>query len=100
MFITKKLKCKSSKKRFDGISWIDILTHDKWYDVTYETWLDDEYKNQESYKLNNRWRSYSIINNLGESQKISPAEFKILFDIDRDKIREDIIDEILNNLIY
>ena len=64
----------------------------KWYDGEYETWPSED-----GYRLNGSWRRYWAVNEQGEKEEITKAWFKIMFEHDIEKIRDEKINNILKN---
>ena len=93
-----KFLCKSTTSRSSGRSSklfdTDIVTFEegKWYDGEYETWSWED-----GYRCNDGWRKYWVINEQDVKEEIQRAWFKIMFEYDIEKIRDEKINEILKN---
>ncbi len=59
----------------------------KWYDGEYETWSDNEISNKESYRLNNRWKNYWVVNEMDQKEGISIAHMNTIFEMKMDNLR-------------
>ncbi len=99
--IKTKFYCKGTSKTaprgssFDNLQWSDRFIEGKWYDGVYELWYDDEERNKESYRLNNRWRKYLVINESGIEEEISKPMMNAIFEMDKDEMRNIKIEQIL-----
>ena len=101
MIVKTKFLCKTGSRTaprgsypnadtLEGIKWQDRFIEDKWYDGEYETWsLED------GYRINNGWRKYWVINELGEKEEISRPMFKVLFETDTYKLRDRKIEDLI-----
>jgi hypothetical protein len=94
--IKTKFLCRNGSRRGSGtippITWIDIYIEGKWYDGEYET-----YDWEDGYRVNGAWRRYWVVNELGEREQILKAEFKVIFETKVEELRDNKIDQILNN---
>ena len=85
MWISKKFKCKGTMKTCPSMdpsyTWLEEFIEGKWYDCYYET---------------SGWYEYKAISEIGKEVKFSKAEFNIVFFVDHDEIRDQLIDEIIN----
>jgi hypothetical protein len=98
VIVKTKFLCKSttsissgrSSKLFDT----DLVTFEKgkWYDGEYETWSSED-----GFRLNGGWRRYWAVNEQCKKEEIHKAWFKIMFEYDIEKIRDEKINNILNN---
>ncbi len=98
MWINKKYKCKGTMKTSPSLEgeWIDQFVEGKWYDCQYNTWSHEEEKNKLYCRLNGGWDGYKSISESGVEIELSRAEFNVVFYVDYDEIREQLIDEILS----
>jgi len=71
-------------------TWVDKFIEGKWYDAEYETWDWED-----GYRINGGWRTYWVINELGEKEELSRPYMDVLFHHDIVEIRDRKIDEIL-----
>ncbi len=86
-----KFLCKSTTSVSSGRSKLVITFQEgKWYDGEYETW-----KWEEGYQTNGGWRRYWVINEQGKKEEIHRNWFKIQFETDLDKLRDNKIKNIL-----
>ncbi len=91
-----KFLCKSttsvSSGRSSKLFKTDLITFQegKWYDGEYETW-----KWEKGYRTNGGWRRYWVINEQGKKEEIHRNWFKIQFETDLDKLRDNKIENIL-----
>ena len=94
MIHKEKWKCKATAQTSGrlGSQWKDRFIKGKWYDGEYETWPSED-----GYRLNGSWRRYWAVNEQGEKEEITKAWFKIMFEHDIEKIRDEKINNILNN---
>ncbi len=76
------------------IQWKDRFIEGKWYDGEYETWSFDK-----GYEMNDGWRKYWVVNEMGKKEEISRIEMKAIFEIDIKKLRDNKIDQIINDKI-
>lgn len=93
--IKTKFLCRCGSRRGLGshpINWVDTYIEGKWYDGEYETWSWED-----GYRINGGWRRYWVVNELGEREEMVKAEFKVIFETKVDKIRDNKIDQILDN---
>lgn len=74
------------------IKWSDRFIEGKWYDGEYQTWSFED-----GYRLNGGWCRYWVINEQGKKEEISRAEFKAIFETDIENLRNEKINNILNN---
>jgi hypothetical protein len=100
--IKTKYYCKGTSRRAPGrgaklgnITWTDRFVKDNWYEGTYELWYDDEERNNNMYRLNNKWRKYKVINESGVEEEISKHHMDVIFEMDKDEIRNQKIEQIL-----
>jgi hypothetical protein len=94
--IKTKFLCKSGSRTgsaYGGV-WIDKFIEGKWYDGEYETWSWED-----GYRVNNGWRRYWIVNELGEKEEISKGHIKIIFETDTQQLRDRKIEDIINENI-
>ena len=92
MIVKTKFLCKSGSRTGSklGGPWVDRFIEGKWYDGEYETWTSEE-----GFRLNGGWRRYWAVNEQGEKEEITKAWFKIMFEHDIEKIRDEKINNIL-----
>jgi len=76
------------------IQWQDRFIEGKWYDGEYETWGF-----QSGYELNGGWRRYWVVNEMGEKEHIPKAHMKAIFEFDIQKLRDNKIEQIIDNEI-
>lgn len=72
-------------------TWVDTFIKGKWYDGEYETWNWED-----GYRLNGGWRTYWVVNELGEKEEIPKAHMNVIFQLDISEIRDAKIDDILD----
>lgn len=101
MIIKTKLKCKGTCQTIDWygaehIHKTDRFVEGKWYDVEYETWESKYTSEEDMCRINNGWRKYWAIDELGHKSELSKAEINIIFNTKIDEIRNDKIDDILD----
>ena len=92
-----KFLCKSGsqispRSGHNQIKWKDRFIEGKWYDGEYEIWSFEK-----GYELNGGWRRYWVVNEMGIKEVINKAEMKAIFEFDIEKIRDNKIDQILEN---
>ena len=95
MIVPCKFKCKAGSKITDRGAigpWIDNFIEGKWYDGEYETWSFEN-----GYILNGGFRRYWVTNESGVKQEISKAYMNAIFYLNKDDIRNEIIDDIIGN---
>ena len=68
----------------------DRFIEGKWYDGEYETY------STERYRLNNGWKRYWVINEIGEKEEISRSEMNAIFENNITELRDKKINEILD----
>lgn len=76
----------------DQILWEDRFIEGKWYDGEYETWSFDS-----GYELNNGWRRYWVVNEMGVKEEIPKAHMRSIFEFDIKELRDNKIDQIIKN---
>ena len=54
------------------IVWKDRFIEGKWYDGEYETWSFER-----GYEMNDGWRKYWVVNEMGKKEEVSRANFKV-----------------------
>ena len=91
-----KFLCKTGSRTaprapLGSIKWKDRFIEGKWYEGEYETW------SLQLYKLNGGWRRYWVINEVGEKEEISRIHMRIIFEMDVQELRDNKIDQILND---
>ena len=74
------------------IVWKDRFIEGKWYDGEYETWSFDK-----GYEMNDGWRKYWVVNEMGKKEEVSRIEMKAIFEMDIQKMRDNKIDQIIND---
>lgn len=74
------------------IVWKDRFVEGKWYDGEYETWSFEK-----GYDMNDGWRKYWVVNEMGKKEEISRIEMKAIFEMDIQKMRDNKIDQIIND---
>jgi len=98
MWINKRYKCRGTMKTspsFEGV-WVDQFIEGNWYDCQYHTWSHEEEKNNLYYRLNGGWNGYKAMSETGKEMEFNRDEFNIVFHVDIDVIREQLIDEIIS----
>lgn len=95
MIVQTKFLCKTGSRTaprgpLGSIQWKDRFIEGKWYDGEYETW------SEQLFKLNNGWRRYWVVNEQGVKEEISKPQFKLIFETDTQKLREEKLKNILN----
>ena len=93
MIVKTKFLCKSGSRQgnIGGTSkWVDIFIEGKWYDGEYETW-----NSEDGYRLNNGWRKYWVINELGIKKEITKNHMRVIFENDINTLRDEKIKQII-----
>ncbi len=96
--IKTKFLCKNGSRvaprtrTFSNIKWEDRFIEGKWYDGEYEIWSFED-----GYRLNGGWRRYWVINEKGVKEEVHKAHFKAIFETDIQELREEKINNILND---
>ena len=99
--IKTKYYCKGTSKSaprgstLSNLQWTDRFIEGKWYDGTYELWYDDIDKNNNMYRLNNKWKRYTVINESGIEEEISKPMMQAIFEKDKEQVRNIKIEQIL-----
>jgi hypothetical protein len=93
--IKTKFLCKNGSQTISkyfnkGDTWVDRFVEGKWYDGEYETY------STERYRLNNGWKRYWVINEIGEKEEISRSEMNAIFENNITELRDKKINEILD----
>lgn len=76
----------------DQILWKDRFIEGKWYDGEYETWSFER-----GYEMNDGWRKYWVVNEMGRKEEVSRIEMRAIFEMDIQKMRDNKIDQIIND---
>ena len=95
--IKTKFLCKCGSRRgpssFSPTPWVNTYIEGKWYDGEYETWPWED-----GYRISDiGWRRYWVVNELGEREEMAKSEFKVIFETKVEQLRDNKIDQILNN---
>jgi len=81
-----------NNKNVPSVKWEDRFIEGKWYDGEYETW---NFNN--GYRLNSGWKRYWIVNENGVREEIHRAHFNAIFETNIEILRDEKINQIINN---
>lgn len=97
MIISTKFYCRTTcrtgpRSTYPKVVWTDRFLSGKWYDGEYETWNWED-----GYKCNGGWRRYWVVNESGVKEEISRSYMRSIFQLDLDEVRDQKINDILND---
>ena len=91
--IKTKFYCKGTQKTSPAIEnsiWREQFIEGNWYDGEYET-----YGWEDGFRLNGGHRKYWVIEENGKKIEIHKARMKMVFELDKEQIRDKKIEQIL-----